>query len=391
MHAERLYLTKECFIMTDIAAHSIDFDGCLVHKRNSDPLMSGRPILNKIKHDANEAQQTVALVGSMRQDYDTEVINRAQYAIGFGCCYRDMEKVVDKLSSDMEVANLSLDRLLLADIYNTLEFGTAFKDAIALDTLGAELSQLETYLCCYEYLKVNDPNLDLMGAIKKQITSEDSYTQIKAWYEENTSELPEEDAVNALRKHLDDMRYAEHYSAQLAAQPSAVTDKMKVSLIYAQAHHLACQYPNQSITLNFYDDKWEILNVLKEHYETNPGCLPNSVTLVLHQYGKYSDTLTTQATIQGQGQINEAFGETLRSIVKEKHPDIDLANGNNYPKHDFTHDITEAKLCRDLNKVSLEDNNNVNDTANVRFFQPNNPTTIPSSQVLIDPTEQLKL
>lgn len=60
--------------------------------------------------------------------------------------------------------------------------------------------------------------------------------------------------------------------------PESVADESKISILYAQIHHLAAKYPDKQITFTFYDDNLTILKGVRTFYQTHPHLVPTNVT-----------------------------------------------------------------------------------------------------------------
>ncbi|CAM2938938.1 Dot/Icm secretion system substrate [Legionella steigerwaltii] len=112
---------------------SFDFDGCLFNGAYIDApytnwnkhltdavIVHNRAFLDQLKSENEQYSQVIALIGSNRQSYDADFGN-AGNAIHFkGSCASAIQTVCDYLG-------VSFNPLLLTDLYNSLEPGSAYK------------------------------------------------------------------------------------------------------------------------------------------------------------------------------------------------------------------------------------------------------------------------
>lgn len=104
-------------------------------------------------------------------------------------------------------------------------------------------------------------------------------------------------------------------------QPTCFLDDSKLSLLYAQTHKLATDYPNETILFEFYDDRgcesWDIkediLEKLQAYFTQHPEALPSNVTLRLNHYE--GEAVTPYPEIQGIGCIDTQYPKTAKQMV----------------------------------------------------------------------------
>ena len=104
-------------------------------------------------------------------------------------------------------------------------------------------------------------------------------------------------------------------------QNTCMRDESKLSILYAQTHKLANQYPDESILFEFYDDRgcgvWEVttdlLETLHAYFTLHADMLPCNVTLRLNHYE--GTDVTPYSDIQGTGFIDENYRRTTPKIA----------------------------------------------------------------------------
>lgn len=107
-------------------------------------------------------------------------------------------------------------------------------------------------------------------------------------------------------------------SSYAGEHASCLDDRSKLSILYAQMHHVATKNPEATITFCFYDDNISILRGLYRFFATNPEAIPSNLTLNLHRYafGK----LTQVEPIEGTGIIDKDYAGTLRELINIAKP-----------------------------------------------------------------------
>ena len=99
-----------------------------------------------------------------------------------------------------------------------------------------------------------------------------------------------------------------------------VYDDSKLTIVYAQIHHIATKHPEAAIVYDFYDDKFDILEKLFEFFSEFPEMLPASVTLCLHQY-KGSE-VNAMEEINGIGKIDKDYRQTVVYMMELTNIDV---------------------------------------------------------------------
>lgn len=94
-------------------------------------------------------------------------------------------------------------------------------------------------------------------------------------------------------------------------------DHTKLSIIYAQVHKIANQYPNEDFHFDFYDDQGlrddpDILEWLHQYFTIYPELLPTNCTLRLHHY--IGGQPTQVAVISGEGLIDSNYKQTIKDM-----------------------------------------------------------------------------
>jgi len=105
-------------------------------------------------------------------------------------------------------------------------------------------------------------------------------------------------------------------------------DHTKFTLLYAQTHKIANQYPNTEIIFDFYDDggviKAKILHDLLEYFSELPDKLPHNVVLNLIHYEGHQTSLI--GFIKGTGFIDENYRRTVHEITRMSRRYISMGN-----------------------------------------------------------------
>lgn len=102
---------------------------------------------------------------------------------------------------------------------------------------------------------------------------------------------------------------------------SWVMDRTKLTMLYAQIHKMASDFPEDEIVFDFYDDRGlqcrsdddDLLEILAAFFEKFPQCLPTNTTLCLNHYAGEEATLIT--SIQGTGDIDRHYRQTVFDMV----------------------------------------------------------------------------
>jgi hypothetical protein len=234
-----------------IRALSFDADNCLFHRKykpNVDEILSGqcqqvitknKALLEKLNEENCAFDETVVLVGSLRQSHEVDILNAV---------HGKTESIFHAIRSIATELNAILDKFLLADIYTNQPAGSTFDCA--------------------------EQQFD--GCASQEFVARD------------------------IERLLKDTR-------------NCSSDTTKASMLYAQIHKLAMQYPDDKIVFDFYDDKDDILQPLMRYFEHYPVLLPKQVTLRLNHYDGKEVTLVS--SIQGTGYIDENYRNTTQEIA----------------------------------------------------------------------------
>lgn len=103
---------------------SLDFDGCLFHKKfieeKLDLIEANVDFLDQIKQENKSLSHVHTFVGSNRQSNATDRVNQTH---GKGSCFPAVKRISEHLGT-------TLDKFLLADIYGDLPDGTSFNRAM---------------------------------------------------------------------------------------------------------------------------------------------------------------------------------------------------------------------------------------------------------------------
>ena len=107
----------------------------------------------------------------------------------------------------------------------------------------------------------------------------------------------------------------EFYRGEHSTGPN---DYTKFTLIYAQVHKVANQYPHNEIVFDFYDDggiaRAKILNDLHRYFSEMPDKLPANIVLNLIHYE--GDGTTDISSIRGSGFIDQNYRRTVHEITR---------------------------------------------------------------------------
>jgi|GEM_PF-2102935 len=93
---------------------------------------------------------------------------------------------------------------------------------------------------------------------------------------------------------------------------SWIHDSSKITILYAQMHKIALDYPDETIQVDFYDDRYDILGSLQKFFKENPDKMPKNVTLRLHHYD--GGFVTPMPAIAGTGVINLNYRTTVQRL-----------------------------------------------------------------------------
>lgn len=135
-------------------------------------------------------------------------------------------------------------------------------------------------------------------------------------------------------------------------------DETKFTLLYAQIHKVANQYPHAEITFDFYDDggfiKNKILGDLAIYFSEMPDKLPANVILNLIHYEGKETTLIN--FIQGAGFIDENYRKTVFEITNTSRRSISFGCSHGMiDEHSLRLDDVVFFFRKPLNPPLIED------------------------------------
>src|SRR5690606_304595 len=87
-----------------------------------------------------------------------------------------------------------------------------------------------------------------------------------------------------------------------------------LSILYAQTHKVATDYPDKQIEFTFYDDRLDILYGLKHFYHEHSDLLPKNLNLHLRIYR--GNDIFNIGDIQGKGRIDTHYPRSIRNMAK---------------------------------------------------------------------------
>ena len=103
-------------------------------------------------------------------------------------------------------------------------------------------------------------------------------------------------------------------SLQAEKHHAHIHDESKLTLLYAQIHHIAQAYPDEQIVFNFYDDNNTILNDLNSFFNRFPVMIPKKTTLCLHQYT--GNQVSSTHRIAGTGKADLNYRQTIIDMIE---------------------------------------------------------------------------
>lgn len=115
-----------------------------------------------------------------------------------------------------------------------------------------------------------------------------------------------------------DLPEGDSLSLENSEQPTAdysdrKYDTSKVSMIYAQIHKIAMEYPNHTIIFDFFDARNDICEHLFEYFQEHAELMPATVRLHLNLYAK--NGCSCYPAIQGTGFIDSNYRQTVKDMV----------------------------------------------------------------------------
>ena len=92
-------------------------------------------------------------------------------------------------------------------------------------------------------------------------------------------------------------------------------DTSKITIVYSQAHKIACDTPGKEMTYDFWDDNPDVLNETAEFYKTYSDLLPEHVTVNLHLYAGKGEM--DFASIKGTAKyIDSNYRKTTKELAE---------------------------------------------------------------------------
>lgn len=116
-----------------------------------------------------------------------------------------------------------------------------------------------------------------------------------------------------------------HYQRYFATTPGSISafleedstlfDSTKISWIYRVAQEAAATWLGHEIALHLYDDRLDILRVLRTYFQRYPEDLPAGISLYLHVYnGK--ELYVVGAPVKGGGVLNHAWPRAAKKMQR---------------------------------------------------------------------------
>lgn len=256
--------------MSRIIVHSIDIDGCLyANVRHTEGRVLSHQCLPEIIIKANESLLNFIAEESASYEHITLTVgsNRQDASVDFHCAHRH------KTASAMAA-------LPILQNY----FSTKLKKVVHIDPLL--LSDI------YGINRMIGGNFNHILSAQRKINLPIQFSDFAT--------------ISSIAQRTDGA----------ASEPHG-----KIMLIYAQIHRAATLSPKNNITLNFYDDREDILSGLLSFYSINKKLVPRNITLQLYKY----DGSTTPApfkannaanhVITGQGSIDYQYEWSIRFLA----------------------------------------------------------------------------
>ncbi|MCX7117687.1 MAG: hypothetical protein NTW94_07280 [Legionellales bacterium] len=122
-----------------------------------------------------------------------------------------------------------------------------------------------------------------------------------------------------------------------------VFDITKVTILYAQMHKQAMDHPSDDIDFDFFDDRIDILDALKDFFSTHHELIPKNVKLQTHLYS--GGPVTPMISINGSGCIDVNYANTVKQMAN-------IALDREHP-HEFT-DACFRRCIESVSRVSPE-------------------------------------
>lgn len=236
-----------------LRAISLDFDGCLFHRKyaqdpsyDKDVLTHNHLFLKTLRSENTLFSAVRVLVGSGRQSFFND---RAGWKFK-GSCFPALLRIAEHLQA-------TPDLFLMADVYGDLEEGDSFRKALDY---------------CLPFVK-------------------------QQGVESGGSESA-----------LGGRPFVESEHARW------IFDESKITLLYAQLHKIAREHPVKEIVFDFFDDREDILSGLKRFYTDHPDLIPSHTILRLHRYA--GGSMMPIAIIMGTGKMDLHYRDTVKEMAR---------------------------------------------------------------------------
>lgn len=340
-----------------VHAYSLDYDGCMCIfaaaffnpnwiKDQTEWRKAFKEtcyVIQQISQSIKDADSVELLNGSNRQDLKVDFENRFNKV---ETALKQLQQLRDKKASDTKITN-KLNELfakgLLTDWGSVFRFLDEFIKFLNTDLLSA--SEKKVNLDKFSLADFQSESLDLKDggtydhAFKSRVTykfpgtaDDDSFTQ-----EMTQAEIDDLKKQNLTILSIDTpILPIYHFNKAQTLKtlfdkylfdskcPSWKFDDTKISLLYAQMHHLAEKHKDKKIILHFMDDRKEICDVLTHFYKNNPHLMPDNVTLKITHYQPHLDVFNPKTLVKTDKPIitQEVKGEGKFDADFKKHTTV---------------------------------------------------------------------
>lgn len=94
-----------------------------------------------------------------------------------------------------------------------------------------------------------------------------------------------------------------------------LNDDSKLTILYAQMHKVASEYPDADIVYDFYDDRMDLLFPLCVFFKENPDLVPANVTLRFHQYSGFEISEDCIHGIKGTANVDHRYADSIWNMI----------------------------------------------------------------------------
>ena len=182
----------------DILVSSFDFDGCLYHSKymkstDKDVVKHNKALFLNISESMANYNKHIVFVGSLRQ---CALTNKHKMQNGTECnCFKDIQIITSYFSKKSpSLFENRLDNLLVTDLYNDVEVGTTFNNAIdhALPkSLISIVDQSKITILYAQIHKIASENRRQDNIVFKFYDNDVKIlTQLKSFFETNSDLIP---------------------------------------------------------------------------------------------------------------------------------------------------------------------------------------------------------